>query len=194
MRTLAPRLLLALALAAVVLAGAAAPLAAATLAGVTLPDKADVDGHSLVLNGIALRTRVIIKVYVAGLYLTQKQGDAAKVLAADQPRRMVMHFLYNVKKEQMCDAWEEGLEANTPNASPQVKKDFATLCSWMDGVGKGQQLALTYVPGKGTTVELGGKAKGTLPGKPTADAILSTWIGPDPAPGEDFKQALLGGK
>ena len=171
----------------------ALPAAAGTLAGVTLPDKADAGGKSLVLNGMGLRKKFVIKVYVGGLYLPQKEKSAAKVLGADVPRRMVLHFIYDVSKDQMCEAWHEGLEANTPNASAEVKKNFATLCSWMDGVGEGQKLNLTYVPGEGTHVEVGGKAKGTLPGKATADAILSTWIGQEPAPGEDFKKAVLGG-
>ena len=166
---------------------------AGTLAGVTLPDKATVDGQSLVLNGMGLRSKLIIKVYVGGLYLPQKETSAQKILAADAPRRMVLSFIYDVSKDQMCEAWDEGLEANTPNASAEVKKSFQTLCGWMDGVGKGQQLALTYLPGQGTRVEIAGKAKGTIPGKATADAILSTWIGPDPAPGKDFKKAVLGG-
>ena len=54
-------------------------------------------------------------------------------------------------------------------------------------------MTFTYLPGQGTAVEVNGKAKGTPPGKPTADAILATWIGPKPDPGEDFKKALLGG-
>jgi hypothetical protein len=171
----------------------ALPAGAGTLAGVTLPDKADVDGKSLVLNGMGLRKKFVIKVYVGGLYLPQKEKSASKVLGADVPRRMVLSFIYDVSKDQMCEAWEEGLEANTPNASAEVKKNFTTLCSWMDGVGEGQKLVMTYVPGQGTHVEVGGKDKGTLPGKPTADAILSTWIGQKPGPGEDFKKAVLGG-
>jgi hypothetical protein len=171
----------------------AVPAGAGTLAGITLPDKADANGKSLVLNGMGLRKKLVIKVYVGGLYLAQKEKSAAKVLGADAPRRMVLSFIYDVSKDQMCDAWDEGLEANTPNASAEVQKNFKTLCSWMDGVGKGQQLVLTYLPGEGTHVAVGGKAKGTLPGKATADAILSTWIGQDPGPGEDFKKAVLGG-
>jgi hypothetical protein len=40
----------------------AANLPAATLAGVTLPDSADAGGKSLVLNGIALRTKMGVKI------------------------------------------------------------------------------------------------------------------------------------
>lgn len=165
----------------------------ATLAGVSLPDRAEVDGKPLVLNGLGLRSRFVIKVYVGGLYLPQKEKSAQKILATDGPRRMTLHFIYDVSKEQMCEAWDEGLEDNTPNASAEVKKSFATLCGWMDGVGKGQQLVMTYLPGQGTRVEVAGKVKGTVPGKATADAILNTWIGPKPGPGGDFKKAVLGG-
>jgi len=177
----------------VLLAVSAGAAGAASLAGVNLPDKAEVKGQSLVLNGIALRTKFFIKVYVAGLYLGQKEKSAAKILAADSPRRQVMHFLYGVSKSQMCDAWNDGLSANTPNAPAEVKKGFTTLCGWMEPIEKGKELVLTYVPGEGTSVEVNGKLKGTLPGKPTGDAILSTWIGPNPDPGQDFKKALLRG-
>lgn len=170
----------------------AVPAGAGTLAGVTLPDKAEVNGQSLVLNGMGLRKKFVIKVYVAGLYLPQKEKNAQKILSGDTPHRMVMHFLYGVSKDQMCDAWNEGLAANTPNASADVKKAFTTLCSWMEPIDKGRQLVMTYVPGEGTQVEVNGKVKGTIPGAAVADAILATWIGPKPGPGEDFKKALLG--
>lgn len=170
----------------------AVPAGAGTLAGVTLPDKADAKGQSLVLNGMGLRKKFVVKVYVAGLYLPQKEKTAQKILSGDTPHRMVMHFLYGVSKDQMCEAWNEGLEANTPNASAEVKKAFATLCSWMEPIDEGKQLVMTYVPGEGTHVEVNGKAKGTIPGAAAADAILATWIGPKPGPGEDFKKALLG--
>jgi hypothetical protein len=165
---------------------------AASLADVTLEDKVTVNGQTLVLNGLGLRKKFFIKVYVGGLYLQAKSSNPATILAVDTPRRMVMHFLYSVSKDQMCDAWEEGLAANTPNASAEVKAGFKTLCSWMEPIPKGNRLVLTYVPGTGTTVEVNGKSKGTIAGKATADAIVSTWIGPKPAMGDDFKNAVLG--
>jgi hypothetical protein len=172
---------------------AALPVAAGTLAGVSLPDRAEADGQSLVLNGMGLRKKLFIKVYVGGLYLPSKEGSAAKVLAADAPRRMVMHFLYDVSPEQMCDAWKEGLELTSPGAPAEVQKAFESLCGWMDGVGKGQRLVLTYLPGKGTAVEVGGKVKGTVEGKAVSDAILRTWLHEKAAPGADFRKGVLGG-
>ena len=49
----------------------AVPAGAGTLAGVTLPDTAQVAGKDLVLNGLGLRKKFVIKVYVGGLYLPQ---------------------------------------------------------------------------------------------------------------------------
>ena len=171
---------------------AAVPAGAATVAGVNLEDKVTVANQSLVLNGGALRKKFVVKVYVGALYLPSKQTSAASILAADAPRRQVMHFLYDVDKGKMAEAWEDGLKDNTPNASAEVKTAFKTLATWMEDMKEGQRIVLTYVPGIGTTVEVAGKNKGTLGGKAVADAILNTWIGPKPGPGADFKKGVLG--
>jgi len=163
-----------------------------TVSGVTLPGTVMVAGQSLVLNGVAVRKKSIIKVYVAGLYLTAKSTNADAVLAADTPRRMVMQFVYNVGKEKMCEAWDEALANNTPNASAQLKAEFVTLCGYMDDIKKTQQFVFTYVPGTGTEVSVAGKVKGTIPGKDFADALFKAWIGPKPGPGEGFKNNLMG--
>jgi len=171
---------------------AAAPAGAGTLADVTMPDKIDIGGQALVLNGMGLRKKFVIKVYVAGLYLPAKERSPAKILAADAPRRMAFHFVFSVSAKQMCDAWEDGLADNTPNATAEVKAGFKALCGAMEDIPKGHEMVLTYQPGQGTRVEVNGKVKATIPGKPVSDAVLATWIGPHPDPGEDFKQAMLG--
>lgn len=171
---------------------AAVTAGAATVAGVNVADSVTVNNQKLVLNGAALRKKFVVKVYVGSLYLQGKQSNPAAILAADAPRRQVMHFLYDVDKKKMSEAWYEGLEDNTPNASTDVKMAFKTLSLWMEDMKEGQTIVLTYLPGTGTTVEVNGKNKGTLPGKAVADAILNTWIGPKPGPGGDFKKGVLG--
>ena len=165
---------------------------AATFKGVTMEDSIDVDGQKLVLNGMALRKKLWVKVYVAGLYLPQKETDAVKILKSDTMRRTVMHFLYNVGAKKLNGAWMDGLEDNTPNYSPELKKQFDTLCAYMEDIKKGERIVFTYIPGKGTTVEVKGKQKGVIEGKEFADALFACWIGPKPGPGTGFKEDLLG--
>lgn len=165
---------------------------AATVGGVNVPDRATAGGQSLVLNGAGVRKKLFIKVYTGALYLPAKQASPERIIAADTPRQLVMHFTFDVEKDKIAEAWQEGLAANTPNTTPAVKQAFSTLSSWMQDMKKGQRITLTYVPGAGTTVDVNGSTKGVLPDKAVADAILATWIGPKPGPGEDFKKALLG--
>lgn len=167
-------------------------LKAGTLKGVTMPDSIEVEGQKLVLNGMALRKKIIFKVYVAGFYLPQKEKNAEKILGSDTMRHMKMHFLRSVKKGQLNDAWMDGLEDNTPNASAEVKKQFDTLCSYMENVKKEDLVVFTYIPGKGTEVKVKGKVKGNIAGKAFADALFASWIGPKPGPGKGFKEDILG--
>ena len=176
----------------VILAISTVPLKAGKLKGVTMEDEIEVEGQKLVLNGMALRKKFIFKVYVAGLYIPQKEKDGVKILTTDGPRKGVMHFVRSVDAGKINGGWKDGLKANTPNASIELKKQFDSLCNLMENVKAGDRLCFTYLPGKGTQVEVKGKIKGTLKGKAFADALFSCWIGQKPGPGEGFKEDLLG--
>lgn len=171
----------------------AAPAWAGTLEGVTMPDTVSVNGKNLVLNGMGLRKKAFIKVYVAGLYLPSKMQGAHTILDADTERRMVMSFLRGVGKGKICGAWDSGLVDNTANVTAELKTQFKTLCTYMADMSDGENMTYTYVPGKGTEVSVKGSVKGTIPSKAFADALWRCWIGPNP-PGEAFKAALVAGK
>lgn len=168
------------------------PLGAAELAGVTMDDTFKAGEDTLVLNGLGLRKKAIFKIYVGGLYLPAKQSDAAAIFAADAPRRMVMHVVYKgLSKDQLADGWSDCLEANNPSAGSEVRQGFDSLSGWMEEVKKGGRLAFTYTPVSGTEVEVMGASKGTVAGKPFADALFACWIGDKPAT-EDLREGLLG--
>ncbi|MCB1213941.1 MAG: chalcone isomerase family protein [Deltaproteobacteria bacterium] len=167
------------------------PVLAAELAGVTLPDQLKVDEQILQLNGLGLRKKAFIKVYVAGLYLPEKEASAKKILSKDQSRYVVMHFVRDVGKDKVCDAWLEGLNNNTAHPSDDLKAKMKTLCDYMEDIQKDQTYVFVYRPGKGTEVLVKGQSKGFIQGKDFADALLACLIGPNP-PGEAFKAGLLG--
>ena len=170
---------------------AAPSLRAGSLAGVTLPDSASVGGKTLALNGLGLRSKLFIKVYVGGLYVEKKSADAAALLAADGPKKLVMHFIYSPSKGQMTDAFHEGFEANAPDYFAKHRAEVDRFLAAVDGVGKGEEMTLTYAPVTGTTLAIRGKDVVTVAGADFMRADFSIWLGPKP-PTADLKKGLLG--
>jgi len=166
-------------------------LHAATLAGVTLPDTTQVGSTKLVLNGLGVRTKYTVKVYVAGLYLEQKSSDAGAIIKADAPKRIVMQFVHSASKSQMTDAFDEAFKDNTPDAMQTMKADIDRLLGALDAVKVGDQMVFTYVPGTGTTFTLNGQDKVTIAGPAFGQVIVSVWLGPKP-PNADLKKGMLG--
>jgi Chalcone isomerase-like len=166
-------------------------LHAATLAGTTLPDTVQVGSTKLVLNGLGLRTKFVVKVYVAGLYLEQKSSDAGAIIKTDAPKQIVMQFLHGASKNQMTDAFNESFNDNAPDARKTMKADIDRLLAALEPVKPGDQMVFSYLPGTGTTLAINGKEKLTIPGPAFAPVLLSVWLGPKP-PNADLKKGLLG--
>ena len=162
-----------------------------TLAGVTLPDTVQAGGKTLILNGLGLRKKYMVKVYVAGLYLEQKSSDPVAILKADTPKRIVMHFVRGVTKNQIVDGFNESFEDNTPDAKQTMKGEIDQFLGAMDLVHDGDEILLTYLPGTGTTVAVGGKEKLTISAPAFAAVLFSVWLGPKP-PSQEMKEGLLG--
>lgn len=166
-------------------------LFAGTLAGVTLPDTVQAGDKTLVLNGLGLRKKYMVKVYVAGLYLEQKSSDPSAILKPDVPKRVVMHFVRSVSKNQIVDAFNESFEDNSPDAKQTMKSEIDQFLSAFEPVKDGDEILLTYIPGTGTTVAIGGKDKVTIAAPAFSSVLFSVWLGPKP-PSQDLKAGLLG--
>ena len=166
-------------------------LHAATLAGVTLPDTAQIGGKNLVLNGLGLRTKIVVKVYVAGLYLEQKSTDPNAIIKSDAPRQIVMKFVHTASKSQMSSAFEDSFKDNSPDAVKTMKTDIDRLLDALEPINVGDTMVFTYVPGTGTTFAINGKDKLTIAGPAFGQVLFSVWLGPKP-PNADLKKGLLG--
>jgi len=162
------------------------------VAGVSLPETTTVDGKTLKLNGMGLRKKMVFKVYVAGLYLETPSRDAATVISSDQVKRMQLSVLRSLSSHQVSEAIEEGFEKNSKANMAALKPKLEKLETMIPNVEKGDQILLTYVPGKGTVVSAKNVEKGVIEGKDFADALFSVWLGASPVQ-EDLKKALLGG-
>jgi hypothetical protein len=183
--------------AAVVLA--LAPLAASAqveVEGVKLEPSAQVGGANLVLNGAGVRTRAIFKVYVAGLYVPQKSGNAAALLAQKGPRRIAITMLRNVDADTFSGALSEGLQKNLSDAQfAGFKSQIDALNASFKAAGeakKGDVIHLEFTPDAGTRVVVNGKPQGgAIAGEDFYNALLRIWIGDKPVDA-DLKKGMLG--
>lgn len=177
--------------AALFAAAIALPASARELSGVTMPDSVTVGEKTLKLNGMGVRKKSIFKVYVGGLYLEAPSKDAAAILAADAPRSIRMQYTRNVEKDKITEAFKEGFQNNAPELAARQKAAIDKMIAAVPDLKDGETMTFTYVPGKGTTLNHGGKDLFSAEGKEFADAVFLLWLGPKP-PSEDLKKGLLG--
>lgn len=176
----------------------AAPAVSAEVEGVKLDESAKVAGKELKLNGAGVRVRAVFKVYVMGLYLTEKKKTAADVLALDGPRRFTLVMLRDVSGEDFGEAFMSGINKNTDKAEKsklvnQMAK-FGEIFTNVGQLKKGDILVSDWVPGSGMVMQLNGKSLAEpIPDIAFYNAVLKIWLGDKPAD-SDLKPALLGGK
>lgn len=172
--------------------------AAVDVAGVKYDDSITVAGQQLKLNGAGVRTKMIFKVYAAGLYLSEKKTTVPDVLAVPGPRRVAITMLREVPSDDFGKAFMEGLNANTSKEErnkilPQIMK-FGEVFAQTPALKKGDQLSLDWTPNEGTQCYLNGKKLGDLmPDQAFYNAVLRIWLGDKPVD-SSLKPALLGEK
>jgi Chalcone isomerase-like len=165
--------------------------ASATLAGVAMPRSRQLGGQALTLNGMALRKKAIFKVYVAGLYVENPSKDASALLSSSEAKQMHLWMLRDIKGANVSGAIADGFQLNSKAALPQLQPRLDQLAKMIPDMKEGDQMSLTFVPDKGTVVNVRGTDVGTIEGRDFADALFAVWLGPNPVQ-DDLKQALLG--
>lgn len=169
----------------------ALPALAGEQAGVKMPDSMQLEGKQLKLNGMGIRKKVVFKVYVAGLYVETPSKDAGAIIEADQVKRVEIQMTRNVDKASFTEAVVKGFEANNKDRMSALKERLDQLANAIPDLKEGQRISVTYVPGKGTTIEdPAGKAL-LLPGKDFADGMFRVWLGSSPVD-SGLKEGLLG--
>lgn len=171
---------------------------AAEVAGVKLDEVTRVANQDLKLNGAGIRYKAIFKVYVAGLYLTEKKSTVPDVLAAAGPRRVTLVMLRDVGNEELGRGFMSGIQQNSDRTEKsklimQLQK-FGEVFASIPELKKGDVLTTDWIPGSGTVVHLNGKkVSDVLPDIAFYNAILKIWLGDKPVDTR-LKPAMLGEK
>jgi hypothetical protein len=169
------------------------PAPAKEIGGVNLSDTLPAGKEQLVLNGAGLRTKMFIKVYAGGLYLRKKDSDAPKIINADEPMAIRLHFVYDgVSHENLIDAWNEGFANATGGNLASLKESIDKFNSFFtEEARKGNIYDIIYTPGEGVSVIIKGKLLGTIRGLDFKKSLFAIWLGEKPAD-NSLKQGMLG--
>jgi outer membrane protein OmpA-like peptidoglycan-associated protein len=168
------------------------------LEGVTMPETLPVGSDVLGLNGVGLRNLMVIKVYVAGLYLKSASTDPAAIINADEPMIMRLQMLRDTKPKTMNQALLNGMR----NAIQASKSDFnqikdrtdAFKAMLYDPLTEGDVFNFIYKPGKGLEVYKGKELRGTVPGLDFKQAFFGIWLNNEKPADEGLKESLISGK
>lgn len=164
--------------------------------GIKFDDTSKVAGKDLKLNGLGMRTKFIVNVYAAGLYLPEKKNSVPDILKMDGPRRMTLVMARDISSDDFGKAFMDGLNDNLDKAEKskivsQISK-FGEMFAQLEKIKKGDVLHLDWIPGSGTQVELNGKKIGeVVPDLVFYNAVLRIWLGEKPVD-RSLKPALLG--
>ncbi|HEX5747040.1 MAG TPA: chalcone isomerase family protein [Archangium sp.] len=169
----------------------ALPAAAKEVAGVRFPDTLQAEGKELKLNGAGLRKKLVFKVYAAGLYVESPSQSAQQLIETDQVKRVRMSMLRDLDKKAITEAIVDGFKKNAKDQLPALQQRLDTFTSAIPDLKKGDELLLTYVPGKGTTIESKAGQKISVEGKDFSDALFSVWLGKSPVD-ESLRDGMLG--
>lgn len=182
-------------LAAMLLMGVAMQASALELGGVKFEDRVQVGGAPLVLNGAGIRSAVFWDVYAAGLYLAGKENTSRAVMDDQGAKRLELYVMKENDTQHFIDSLRKGIGKNYSEQQAAAFNErldaLGKLFAGVDKLKKAAAIDLDWVPGDGTHVSLDGKELGRIEGADFYQALLSIWIGDNPAR-DKLKQELLG--
>lgn len=149
--------------------------------GVKFPTEKQIEGKTLKLNGVSyLKKLGFVKVYAVGLYLEQPSKDPEDVIASEQVKYMLTHYLTSkATAKKISEGFVELMEKGNPEELVTANRaDIDTYASWLDAdMQPGLTSESVYVPGKGLTLTYQGKVKGTIPGSTFAQMYYRYNVG-----------------
>lgn len=174
-----------------ILSGVSAAPQAATVEGVTFSREVRAGDSTLALRGCGLlRYMLFIKAYVAAFYLPEsiRSEDAL----GDVPKHLEIEYFHGITAQDFAKATSSSISRNVSLMTFQrLKPKIDEFNALYRDVKPGDRYALTYIPGRGTTLSWNGQPLGTVAGEDFAVGLFDIWLGPNPLD-SDLKRLLLG--
>jgi hypothetical protein len=162
-----------------------------TVEGVDFKREVRVNDATLALRGYGLlRYMILIKAYVAAFYLPE--GVRSEDALTDVPKLLEIEYFHPIIAPDFAKATSASISQNTSLVTYQgLKPKIDELNALYRDIAPGDRYALTYTPGRGTTLSWNGQPLGTVAGREFAAALFGIWLGSNPLD-TNLKRLLLG--
>ena len=163
------------------------------IAGINFPDVYEISQTKLILNGVGIRTKFFLQLYVGGLYLEQKNSQPEQIILADSPMAIRLHIVSSmITSKKMEAATREGFEKATDNNISPIKSQIEQFISvFKEEIQENDIYDLVYSADKSVTVYKNGKVHSSIVGLDFKQALFGIWLCDNPAQ-ENLKTEMLG--
>ncbi len=160
---------------------------------VIIPNTTTCAGQELQLNGYGTRKKLFIKLYVASLFVQEKQSNANQFLEMKQASCMRLNIISSkITSEKMVEATRKGFEKSTEGNTDPINAEIEAFLAWLgQPIKKGDVFEFAFIPPHTTHVIKNGKELGAIENKEFSTALFGIWLGDMPV-GEKLKTGLLG--
>lgn len=150
-------------------------------------------GKQLLLNGAGERTKFVLTLYKAGLYLQKKNKSADNIMNANQVMALRLQILSGfISSEKMTHATKQGFANATGGKTAPIQPQINQfLGAFKAPIKKGDIFEFAYAPAGGTKVIKNGKGITVIKGLPFKQALFGIWLSNRPAQ-VSLKNQLLG--
>ncbi len=163
--------------------------------GVDVPENRTTGaGDELVLNGAGVRKKLMFKLYVGALYLTEQNSEADAIIAAEDPMMIELHIISSkINSENMTSATLEGFEKATGGATEAISEEIKQFINAFSApITKGDKFTICYKPEMGVTIAKNDEKIDSIADTPGfKEALFGIWLSDEPAQ-ETLKAAMLG--
>jgi hypothetical protein len=162
----------------------------AEIEGVRFSSQLQTGEFQLQLRGTGLLGyRTIIKADAAALYLDE--STRSDEILGENARRLEIEYFWSIPADQFAKATVDGISRDVDDATLEsLEASIAAFNTLYEDVRSGDRYSITYLPGRGTELELNGESKGVVGGADFSAALFAIWFGPSPLD-EKLRRKLL---
>ena len=162
----------------------AVPLAHADVEvkGVSVPEEVTFSGHTMVLNGVGVRTRFFVDAYVAALYLPEVSSDPDGILASGSPLDIRVTIISDmVTGDRFAESAMDGFVRSTHGDLGPIRPQVDTMIkTFRNSLDVGDVFDLVYNPDAGTEIYRNGELQEVVEGLDFRAAMAGIWLSEDP--------------